>query len=175
MVWLYFSPTMYIAEKEFHIWPSVQILPVTVPANRVWEGGEVAVIHCNENPIYVFLFWELRGLSTNFHIHVSVSDLYMYIPRISPYVWLKIDRPIQKYIISHRYTSVGIEGQNIIILFWTYGGWTVSFLGINNWEPDINIRFSPAIHLKCIITINFIMFKKIYYRLLKKQCLSLQW
>jgi hypothetical protein len=24
---------------------------------------------CEENPIYVFLFWELRGLSPNFHIH----------------------------------------------------------------------------------------------------------
>jgi hypothetical protein len=30
--------------------------------------------HCNENPIYVFLFWELRGLSPNFHIHVTVGD-----------------------------------------------------------------------------------------------------
>ena len=40
--------------------------------------------HCNENPIYVFLFWELRGLSPNFHIHVSVSDLY--IPRIGPHI-----------------------------------------------------------------------------------------
>jgi hypothetical protein len=39
--------------------------------------------HCNENPIYVFLFWELRGLSPNFHIHVSVRDLY--IPRIGPH------------------------------------------------------------------------------------------
>jgi len=29
----------------------------------------------------IFLFWEWRGLSPNFHIHVSVSDLY--IPRIS--------------------------------------------------------------------------------------------
>jgi hypothetical protein len=29
--------------------------------------------HCNENPIYEFLSWELRGLSPNFHIHVSVS------------------------------------------------------------------------------------------------------
>ncbi len=37
--------------------------------------------HCNENPIYVFLFWELLGLCPNFHIHVSVNDLY--IPRIS--------------------------------------------------------------------------------------------
>jgi hypothetical protein len=25
--------------------------------------------------IYVFLFWELRGLSPNFHIHLSGSDL----------------------------------------------------------------------------------------------------
>jgi hypothetical protein len=40
--------------------------------------------HCNENPIYVFLFWELRGLSPHFHIHVSVSDLY--IPRIGPHI-----------------------------------------------------------------------------------------
>ncbi len=30
-------------------------------------------MHCNENPIYVFLFWELRGLSPNFDIHVSVE------------------------------------------------------------------------------------------------------
>ncbi len=33
-----------------------------------------------KNPIYVFLFWELRVLSPNYHIHVSVSDLY--IPKI---------------------------------------------------------------------------------------------
>ncbi len=53
-------------------------------------------MHCKENPICVFLFWELRGLSPNFHIHVSVSDLY----------------------ISHRYMSAGTGRQNIIILFW---------------------------------------------------------
>ncbi len=34
-------------------------------------------MHCNENPIYVFLFWELHGLTPNFRIHVSVSDLYI--------------------------------------------------------------------------------------------------
>jgi hypothetical protein len=46
--------------------------------------------HCNENPIYVFLFWELRGLSSNFHILVSVSDLF--IPRIGPYFSLQQNR-----------------------------------------------------------------------------------
>ena len=33
----------------------------------------------------LFLFWELRGLSPNFYIHVSVSDLY--IPRIGPHIF----------------------------------------------------------------------------------------
>jgi hypothetical protein len=41
-------------------------------------------LHCNENAIYIFLFWELRGLSPNFHIHVSVGDLY--ILRIRPHI-----------------------------------------------------------------------------------------
>jgi hypothetical protein len=40
--------------------------------------------HCNENSIHVFLFWELRGLSPNFHFHVSVSDLS--IPRIGKHI-----------------------------------------------------------------------------------------
>ncbi len=30
------------------------------------------VPHCNQNSIYVLLFGELRGLSPNVHIHVSV-------------------------------------------------------------------------------------------------------
>jgi hypothetical protein len=52
-------------------------------------------VHCNENPIYVFLLWELHGLSPNFHIPVSVSNLF--IPRIGPHTVFgcsKIDRPI---------------------------------------------------------------------------------
>ncbi len=46
--------------------------------------------HCNENPSYVFLFWELRGLSANIRIPVSVSDLY--IPRIGPHIFLLQNR-----------------------------------------------------------------------------------
>jgi len=44
-------------------------------------------VYCNEYPIYVFLFWELRGLSSNFHIYVSESDLYIY--RIGPHIFLQ--------------------------------------------------------------------------------------
>ncbi len=39
-------------------------------------------LHCKEIGIYVFPEKELRGLSPNFHIHVSVSNLLynVYIP-----------------------------------------------------------------------------------------------
>ncbi len=37
------------------------------------------ISHCKEIWIYVFPEKELRGLSPNFHIHVSVSDIYSHI------------------------------------------------------------------------------------------------
>jgi hypothetical protein len=62
-----------------------------VQYNDVYKLDEVksrgvgnGTVLCNENPIYVFLFWELLGLSPNFHIHVYVSDLY--IPRMGPHI-----------------------------------------------------------------------------------------
>jgi hypothetical protein len=48
--------------------------------------GTVNSMHCNKNPIYVFPEKELRSLNPNFHIHVSVCDLY--IPRIGPHIFL---------------------------------------------------------------------------------------
>jgi hypothetical protein len=39
----------------------------------------------------------------------------------------------------------GIGRQNIIILW----GFTVSFLGIHKWEPDLHIGFSPALYSIC--------------------------
>jgi hypothetical protein len=39
-------------------------------------------MHCKEDSNYVFPEIKLRGLVPNFHIHTSVSDLY--IPRIGP-------------------------------------------------------------------------------------------
>ncbi len=61
---------------------------------------------CNENPIYVFLFWELRSLNPNFHIHVSGGDLYipriglsvrdLYIPGIGPHIFLQQCRQINR-------------------------------------------------------------------------------
>jgi hypothetical protein len=59
-----------------------------IPCVFLWRNTVSS--HSKENPIYVFLFWELRGLSPNFHIHMSVSDLY--IPTIGPHISLQQNR-----------------------------------------------------------------------------------
>ncbi len=46
-------------------------------------------MHCNENSIYVLPKKELRGLSPSFHIHVSVT--YLYISRIGPNIFLNVE------------------------------------------------------------------------------------
>ncbi len=71
------------------------------------------VQHCNENPFNVFLFWELRGLSPNFHVHVSVSDLY--IPRVRPRNFLQQNRQI-----NHGNMNVEIGTVAAQFLFWQY-------------------------------------------------------
>ncbi len=62
----------------------------------VREGVRFCVddAHCKEKPIYVLPDKKLRGLSPNFRIHVSVSDLY--IPMTRPPIFLQenIGRPI---------------------------------------------------------------------------------
>ncbi len=59
--------------------------------NYHWYGTMYAsAMQCNEYPIYVFPEEELHGLSPNFHIHVSVSNLY--IPRIGPHIFLQQNR-----------------------------------------------------------------------------------
>jgi hypothetical protein len=50
-----------------------RLLKVWGPSVEAGAPGVLGVfntlqLHCNENPIYAFLFWELRGLSPNFHI-----------------------------------------------------------------------------------------------------------
>ncbi len=71
-------------------------------------------VHCSENPNYVFPEKKLRDFSPNFHLNVSVSDLY--IPRIGPHIFLQQNRQTKmdgiKYIyIAHRHMNVefGIE------------------------------------------------------------------
>ncbi len=74
-------------------------------------------VHCKENPISVFLFYELLGLSPNFHSPVSVSDLkYIFQGLVHIFPCSRIGRP-GNIKISHRYMSIGTGRQNIIICF----------------------------------------------------------
>ncbi len=87
----------------------------------------------------VFLFWELRGLSPNFHIHVSVSHL-----RSWKYINLSQIYDCRNWETEHYYSILKI---------------TVSFLGIQKQEPEIYIGFSLALHLQCSLGIVSLGFK----------------
>ncbi len=176
LIWLYFLPTVYIAEKGVHIWSSVQILPATVPANRVWQGGKGRCHTLQRKSHLCIPFLEIAWPQSQFP-RSCVSNLY--VPRIGPpdstYVFdgCKIDRSGKYINLSQINKCRNWETEHYTSVL-EIGGCTVSFLGIHEWQPDINIGFSPAIHLQCIITINvYNVKKKNHYRLLKKQCFSL--
>jgi hypothetical protein len=83
---VHFQPCLLRAGKSHFLYSSwagiCQVCLLVVKRTQRLQGRSTYA-HCKENPIFIFLSWELRGLSTNFHIHVSVSDLY--IPRIGPH------------------------------------------------------------------------------------------
>jgi hypothetical protein len=90
----------------------------------------------------------VHGLSPNFHIHVSVSDLY--VPRIGPHISLQQNWQNRSWkyinlsqIYSYECRNWETEHYNSVLEI------TISFLGIQKWEPDIYIGFSPALHLQC--------------------------
>ncbi len=60
----------------FFIIPCVDIYEKIDMRTQTFDVPPQEVLHCNEICNFVFPEKELRGLSPNFHIHVSVSDLY---------------------------------------------------------------------------------------------------
>jgi hypothetical protein len=76
-------------------------------------------LHRKEILIYVFPEKELRGLSSNFNIRVSVSDLY--IPWIGPPIFQQNRQTDGGNIyIAHRNMNVGIGAVAAHFLFWEY-------------------------------------------------------
>jgi hypothetical protein len=65
---------------------------LSLPEARPPKCTKYRFIHYNENPISVFLFWELRSVSPKFHINVSVSNLYIPFPGIGPHIFLQQNR-----------------------------------------------------------------------------------
>jgi hypothetical protein len=60
----------------------------------------VPAVHCNENSICVHPEKELRGVSPNFHIHVFVSNLYIFQGSVHIFSCIRIGRPIVEIYTS---------------------------------------------------------------------------
>jgi hypothetical protein len=98
-------------------------------------------MHCNGNSAYIFLFWELRGLSPNFHIHVSVSNLY--IPRIGPHIFSsRKGRPI-------------VEIYNSLTDTWI---WKLGLRPRYSFSGNICFKF-PAFCLCSVLTYSTVLYK----------------
>ncbi len=79
------------SEGWFDPWALLQAFKLQVSKIVISFAAQVSFTHCKEIWNYVFPEKELRGLSPNFHIHVSVSDLYF--PAVGPPVFLQQNRP----------------------------------------------------------------------------------
>jgi hypothetical protein len=80
---LYYTPLGIFLSLEL----SSQYLRVNTFADTKLPFG---IMHCTENPIYVFPEKVLLGLSPNSCIHVSAS--FLYIPRIGSHILLQQNR-----------------------------------------------------------------------------------
>ncbi len=72
------------------VWISKKSLEDALRSILADMKDKTGAVHCKEMWIYVFPEKELRGLSPNFYIHVSVSDLY--IPTFGPPIFLQQNR-----------------------------------------------------------------------------------
>ncbi len=85
-------------------------------------------VHCKEIWIYYYYYLlfiiipekELRGLSPNFHMLVSVSDLC--IPTFDPPIFQQQNRQTDQgnILIAHRNLNVGRGTVSAQFLFWEY-------------------------------------------------------
>jgi hypothetical protein len=88
------------------------IIRTLLPSETGGKNGTEIYPHCNENSNYVFPKNELRCLSPNLHILVSMDDSY--IPRIGPHIFLQQNRQARREIILKELSNGAGGGPKLV-------------------------------------------------------------
>ncbi len=106
--------------------------------------------HCKEIWIYVFSEKESRGLSSYFHIHVSLSYLHsMYIPTFGHlFSCSRIGRPIRGIYksLTETWLSIGVRTVAAQFLSWEY-----------------LFRIFGIVSLQCSITVSWVTLRRLVF------------
>ncbi len=71
---------MYVSSSFAVVWLNLIFSTVLFLSQCMTVNKQISLwlmLHCTENPIYVFSEMKLCGIIPNSYIHVSVSDLYI--------------------------------------------------------------------------------------------------
>ncbi len=139
--------------------------------NEVWKTicrpcilsyPPILIVHYNENPIYVFPEKKLCGFSPNFHIHVSVSDLYVCVLQGSVHIFsCSRIRPI-----------VGMYKSLTDTWMWKLGLWPRNSFSRNIcFEFPVLCLCSVAIFFVCSKSFETVPVKTVHYLTKTSVCL----
>ncbi len=105
------TPNPHQDGPKIPLWLNVRNEVVMASLCNLTSVASTKTLHCNEKPIYMFPGKKLPGLSPNFYIRVSMSDLY--IPRIGAHIFLPQNRSWEYKLLTDTWMwKLGLRPRN---------------------------------------------------------------